>query len=45
MAQKEPMMKMPSAAANEFILSEKLALAESHHLSAQLALRWLHGTV
>ena len=44
-AQKEPEKKMPSAAANAIIHSVKLALAGLHHLRAQLALRWTHGTV
>ncbi len=44
-AQKEPEKKMPSTAANAIIHSAKLALAELHHLRAQLALRWMHGIV
>ena len=45
MAQKEPEKKMPLTAANAIIHSAKLALVGLHHLKAQLALRWAHGTV
>jgi len=45
MAQKEPEKKMPLTAANAIIRSAKLALVGLHHLRAQLALRWAHGTV
>ncbi len=44
-AQKEPEKKMPSTAANAILCSMKLALAELHHLRAQLALCWTHGIV
>ncbi len=36
---------MPSTAANAIIRSVNLALAELHHLRAQLALRWTHGSL
>ena len=45
MAQKEPEKKMPSTVANAITRSVKLALVGLHHLRAQLALRWMHGTV
>ena len=45
MTQKEPEKKMPSTAANAIMRLVKLALVELHHLRAQLALRWTHGTV
>jgi hypothetical protein len=45
MAQKEPEKKMPSMAANVIMRLAKLALVGLHHLSAQFALRWMHGTV
>ncbi len=44
-ALKEPEKKMLSTAANAIMRSAKLALAELHHLRAQLALRWTHGIV
>ncbi len=43
--QKEPEKKMPLMAANAIISLAKLALVGLHHLRAQLALRWTHGTV
>ena len=45
MVQKEPEKKMPSTAANAIIRLAKLVLVGLHHLRAQLALRWTHGTV
>ena len=45
MAQKDPEKKMPSTAANAMIRLAKLALVGSHHVRAQLALRWTHGIV
>ncbi len=45
MTQKEPEKKMPSTAANAIMRLVKLALVELHHLRAQLALRWTHGTI
>lgn len=46
-AKKELTKKMPSTstAANAILCSEKLVLVGSHHLRAQLALCWTHGTV
>ena len=45
MEQKEPEKKMPLTVTNAIIRLAKLALVELHHLRAQLALRWMHGTV
>jgi hypothetical protein len=45
MAQTEPEKKMPLMTENAIIRSAKLALVGLHHLRAQLALRWTHGTV
>ena len=45
MAHKEPEKKMPLVAANAIKHLAKLALVGLHHLRAQLALRWTHGTV
>ena len=45
MVQKESEKKMPSKVANAIICSAKLALVGLHHLRAQLALHWTHGTV
>ena len=36
---------MPSTAANVIMRSAKLAVVESHHLSAHCAFRWTQGTV
>ena len=44
-AQKEPKKKMPLTAANAIICSKKLVLVGTHHLRAQLALHWTHGSV
>jgi hypothetical protein len=45
MAHKEPEKKMPLVVANAIKHLAKLALVGLHHLRAQLALRWTHGTV
>ena len=45
MEQKEPEKKMPLTVTNAIIHLAKLALVELHHLRAQLALRWMHGTI
>jgi len=45
MVQKESEKKMPSTVANAIISSAKLALVGLHHLRAQWALHWTHGTV
>jgi hypothetical protein len=45
MVQKEPEKKMPLTAANAIICLAKLVLVGLHHLRAQLALCWMHGTV
>ena len=44
-AQKLPLKKMPSTAANATSLSAKLAVCSSHHFRAQLAFFCTQGTV
>ncbi len=45
MAQKEPEKNMPSTAANAIMRLAKLAVVESHHLSAHCAYRWTQWMV